>query len=49
LLDRLRDLVRSDFVAYEACDASGRSVVHDACARSREVDASQPAELERKF
>jgi DNA-binding CsgD family transcriptional regulator len=50
LLDRLRDLVRSDFAAYEDFDhAGGRSVAYEACARGREIDASQPAELVHNF
>jgi DNA-binding CsgD family transcriptional regulator len=51
LLDRLRQLVRCDFVAYQANEdaARGRPVAHEECARSREIDASQPAELEQNF
>jgi len=50
LLDRLRDLVRSDMVAYDEFDhAAGRSVAYEACARGRELDASQPAELAYTF
>jgi DNA-binding CsgD family transcriptional regulator len=48
LLDRLRDLVRSDMVGYEECDQATRggwSPVHQECARGREIRASQPAEL----
>ena len=50
LLDRLRDLVRCDMVAFDECDcAVGRSVAYQACARGREVDASQSPELAYTF
>jgi DNA-binding NarL/FixJ family response regulator len=45
LLDRLRALVPSDFVSYCELDERGRfAVAYEACARGREVDASQPEE-----
>jgi DNA-binding CsgD family transcriptional regulator len=52
LLDRLRDLSRSDMVGYEECDQATRagwSPVHQECARGREIRASQPAELPDSF
>jgi DNA-binding CsgD family transcriptional regulator len=43
LLDVLRGLVPSDFVAYSELEERGRRVVaYEACARGREIDASQP-------
>jgi DNA-binding CsgD family transcriptional regulator len=45
LLDLLRELVPSDFVAYCVLDErGGRVVAYEACARGREVDASQSEE-----
>jgi DNA-binding CsgD family transcriptional regulator len=50
LLDRLRGVVLCDFVAYEERDRAGaRTVVYEACARGREIDASQSAELTETF
>jgi DNA-binding CsgD family transcriptional regulator len=45
LLDRLRALVPCDFVSYAELDERGRRVVaYEACARGREVEASEPEE-----
>jgi DNA-binding NarL/FixJ family response regulator len=50
LLNRLRDVVLCDFVAYEERDCAGVGmVVYETCARGREIDASQPAELTETF
>ena len=50
LLDRLRELVPSDWVAYNELDRPGGRILHyEACARGREVDEAAPPEVRKAF